>query len=132
VAAHQPILTAPLPRSDELAELRQEVRGLAERVAALEAFAPRRRLAVADRVALETFFPLIASAVPRDRLFSVRELVEHADVTRDVALCAVLAATTPRKLGRLLRRAAGIEIAGYVVSIVGRDRDGAVLRLSAV
>jgi hypothetical protein len=114
------------PHADSIAELREQIAALAARVAELE----RAKLDVRDRAALAALLPIIGPIVG-DRLFSVGELFDFAAAAGDQRLIAALAAVgSPRSVGRLLSRAAGIAVGGYRVSIIGRDREGAVLRIS--
>jgi hypothetical protein len=86
--------------SDRIAALEARDAQLEARMAALEATLGRR----ADLVVIRN--------IVKDRLFTVREIYDHAAVVNDPELTALLAATTPRKLGRLLAHTLGVEACG--------------------
>ena len=80
------------------------------------------RLSRADHVRLAALLPVIAGAVG-SAPFLARELLEHPSA----GLGLVLAGSSSRSLGRLLRRAEGQPVAGFVVQQVGQE-SGAKLR----
>ncbi len=124
--------------TDLLALLRDivdEIKGLRSDLAAVERqrSAPRR-LSRADEEALVALFPALAAAVGT-RTFSVHELHEHArlPVAPAVALRAALAAVgNPRRIGRLLRRAEGVDVGGYRIVANGHSREGMLLSVTAI
>lgn len=75
----------------------------------------------ADRDALARLLPAIAGTLGSD-LFTARELIEHSAP----ALRLVCVGLSARQLGKLLRRAHGQPVGGYVVSSDGLEV-GAVL-----
>lgn len=109
--------------ADLLRELIAEVQGLRRDLA------ERRvdgRLAAVDRRALGALLPVVATAVGA-RTFAVRELVDHAglQIPAAIALRAALdAAGGARKVGRLLARGDGVDVAGFRATSCGEDRDG--------
>ncbi|MGC4086218.1 MAG: hypothetical protein QM736_29865 [Vicinamibacterales bacterium] len=90
-----------------LAELRA-IRGL------LEQQSPRRSLALRDVRLLECLVPAL-------HLTFADLAFQASDVLSDEALSALLPAFTPARLGKLLARAAGIRVAGFVVSKLGTE-----------
>jgi hypothetical protein len=92
-----------------------------DRLARLEAGAVTRRLSRADRERLERLLPVIAAAVASDG-FLVSELLR----LESPGLRLVVGASSARSLGRLLRRAEGVPVGGYVVERLGQE-GGAVL-----
>jgi hypothetical protein len=94
---------------------RTEYEALLLRIEALEAQRIRRRDDRADGLA-------IATAV-QGRVFSAGELLAHTTVNRDLAQ-ALRGLTTPRQVGKRLRRLAGRDLGGFVLQRVGSDRDG--------
>ena len=79
------------------------------------------RLSRADRDRLARILPVVAGLMG-SAPFLARELLEHPSA----GLGLVLAGSSSRSLGRLLRRAEGQPVAGYVVEQVGIE-GGAVL-----
>lgn len=73
---------------------------------------------------------LAISAHAGDLLFCARELVEHSRLR--AAIVAAVGELNSRRLGRLLRRLEGREIAGVRIERVGEDRDGVAWRVSRV
>jgi hypothetical protein len=103
-----------------------EIRGLRE-----DMNRPGRRLAAPDREALVGLLPILAAAVA-DRAFTVRELRDHASLPNQLVLRgAIEASGGPNKLGRLLKRGDGFDVAGWRVERIGNDRDGLVWRMRA-
>ena len=70
-------------------------------------------------------FPIIARA-QRDRFWNINELYLHTE--EDEELRRVLT-MSPKALGRLLTRAAGVFINGRTVQVVGRDNAGVIWRV---
>lgn len=104
---------------DKLDAILVEIRGLREDLAR-----DRRRPSRANVLAT------IAIAVG-DRAFNAAEVLDHAEVDRDLAEALDAAhLTTPRALGRYLRTIAGRTIHGIRVVQIGADRDGIVWRAS--
>ena len=101
--------------------------GLASRVEALEARDAARRLSRVDRDRLRAILPAITGAFGSSTF-----LVREALASDAPGLRLVLADVAARSLGRLLRRATGVPVDGYVVERVTVE-DGAVLwRVEAV
>lgn len=123
--------------NDEIAALlhriSEQLEALPDRIAAAlerQRSAPRP-LSRPDEAALAALLPVIAAAVGK-RSFSVHELHEHArlPVAPAVALRAALAAVgSPRKIGRLLCRADGVDVGGRRIAIIGPSRDGMSLSI---
>ena len=104
-----------------LRDIRDELRALRADLAGRQ-----RRLAPADRDALERLLPIIASTVA-GRVFGVAELAAHARLPSATALREALASIGgSRKVGRLLARAAGADVNGLRVVRVGEDSAGAL------
>jgi hypothetical protein len=103
-----PPSTVDDPIVDRLDTLIAEIRGLREVLA--QARSPRpATLSRADRDRLARLLPAIAGAIGSDNEQTAAELLEIPAVRLVVDLDAAA-------LGRLLRRATGIPIAGYVVT----------------
>lgn len=94
-------------------------------------------LSKTDRAALETLAPAIAAAVGSiTYVWTARELVALAvarAIKADSALLLAIESAsgpidggTARRIGRLLRRADGITLAGHRIDRVGDARDGAL------
>lgn len=108
--------------------LLHEVRALRSDIAALGAARQRGSVRAADGAALANLLPEIARSVGSRYEWTARELLAHAQLA-DAALLETITRTTgpldrgtTRRLGRLLRRAHGIEIGGLAVERIG---DGA-------
>jgi hypothetical protein len=101
-----------------LASIEADLRDLRDIVDRLTA----GRVAADDR----PFLDAVAAAVG-DRLFSCRELINHAIV--DATLRSALGDVTARRLGKRLRRLSGSPIGPYRVMCVDRDQDGQIWRL---
>jgi hypothetical protein len=95
-----------------LRELIDEVRGLR----ADQAQARRPSLSRVDRVALDRLLPAIAGVLGSE-WFLASEAVKHPAP----ALRLVLQGISAKKLGRLLKRAAGQPIGGYLVTSGGTE-----------
>jgi hypothetical protein len=103
-------------------QLERRLELLERRVRQLEAASVRGPRDEAD-VALVL---AIASAIGSAR-FTGLELFRHADVHEGLAAALEDAdLDNPRQLGRLLRRVAGHDVAGFVVQPAGQSRDGLV------
>jgi hypothetical protein len=85
------------------------------------------RLSRADRDRLARILPVVAGAVG-SAPFLARELLEHPSA----GLGLVLAGSSSRSLGRLLRRAEGQPVAGYVVEQVGIEAGAKLWSVSKV
>src|SRR5687767_5749045 len=109
---------APASVAEVLADILAEVRGIRE---ALEQRGGRSTLTRNDLEALRRLLPAIAGAIGSE-LFTARELIRHAAP----GLQAVCAGMSAKSLGRLLKRAHGIPVDGYVVRAEGLEL-GAVL-----
>lgn len=113
-----------------LADVLLEVRALRMELAA--ALAPRpSRLVAADRDTLELLLPAIAAAAG-DTLWTVGELVAHARIHGEAPRRLQEALSTvggTKTVGKLLRRAVGVSVGGFVVERVGDDRGGALWRV---
>jgi hypothetical protein len=105
-----------------LREIRDELRLLNQTIAGRR----RRRLSEPDRAALVRLLPVVADVVGT-RCFSVAELHEHAQtiVTADALRDALASIGSARHVGKLLRRAIDVDIAGVCVRRVGSDNSGA-------
>ena len=102
-----------------LDEILDEIRALRY---AVEHPTPRSTLSREDRALLTRLLPAIGGAVGSE-LFNSAEICGEYDAAALRLVCAGLSA---RQVGRLLRRAAGTPIAGYLVERVGLEA-GAVL-----
>jgi hypothetical protein len=90
------------------------------------------RIADADCELLEALLPATFHAAD-NALFNVGELYRHARLPLADELRAALAPVGgARSLGKLLRRAVGVPVGGFVVERVGADRAGALWRVSRV
>lgn len=111
----------------ELAAERAQRQALARRLDALEVRQrPRDRadvrvLAALARVLVGTRFTAREVCTLADTVPGLREALDMAAV-----------ADSPRALGRLLRRCAGVPFDGWLLQCVGTDRDGLVWRVSRV
>jgi hypothetical protein len=74
-----------------------------------------------DRAALSRILPAVAGALGSEYF-----LASEAVASANPALVLVLAGFNARRLGRLLRRADGVEVCGYVAHASGTEA-GAVL-----
>ena len=97
--------------------MRLELVELRARMDAVEHRLSSSTLRREDRAALERILPAIAGALGSD-CFLASEAVASADL--------VFAGMNARRLGRLLRRADGVEVCGYVARASGME-GGAVL-----
>jgi len=83
---------------------------------------------MADENALAKLLPAIKAAIGVDRTFSVRSLHQVAsfdDLESSVSLREALATTgSLHKLGRLLRRAKDVCVAGLRITEIGPSREG--------
>lgn len=121
------MMETPITSLAVLCEIRDELRRLREAIVGGQ----RGRLAPADRAALADLLPIVAAAVA-DRAFTVRELRDHAALPSQLVLRdAIEANGGPNKLGRLLKRGDGFDVAGWRVERIGNDRDGLVWRVRA-
>jgi hypothetical protein len=98
---------------------------------------PRVTLTDTERGVLALLLPAISAAVG-DRLFTVRDLLEHAttvDPELRIALeCATfkLDAGSARRIGKRLQRAQGLPMNGFsLVRHEAKDRDGVVWQIRA-
>ncbi len=125
VAIHQKRRDAP---EATLAAVLAEIRALTAKVDTL--LERTGELAQRDRERLAPLLPAVFTLLG-DKVWTVAILVHLA--AADDALAAALAPFLGglRGLGKLLRRAQGISIGGYVVERVGDDRGGALWRVSA-
>ncbi len=116
-----------VPLLMELRALAGEVRGLRGELRALRADVARLRgaprLSRMDVARLSRLLPVIG-AVHGSELFTSAEVIE-ADAP---GLRLVTAGLTPRRLGRLLRRAAGVPVAGYAVERVAVEAGACLWR----
>jgi hypothetical protein len=122
---------APTPAPDVagLAGIDARLRELVTEVRSLRADLARTRRRPSRRRQL---LPVIADAV-QHRVFSAKELFEHADI--DAALAAAFDAASiqsVRQLGKALHAIGGRAMHGLRLDRVGDDRDGAVWRVFPV
>lgn len=91
------------------------------------------RLTRDDYAALQALLPAIA-AIGADFVFVVGELIDHADVDRSGILAGALATArrSPKGLGKLFARAAGVHVDGLTLNKVRDTREGAVWHVSAL
>jgi hypothetical protein len=121
------IAAADLETLTVLRELVAEVRGLRQDMRERAASAvpgeyrTQSTLSREDRARLARLLPAIAGALGSEP-FLARDLFEHAAP----AVRLVRRGLTPRRIGRLFRRAAGEAVAGYLVEAVDVEL-GAVL-----
>ena len=117
-------------RTHELLEaLIEEIRGLRAELGNRRDAAPR--VDREDRDLLDGILPAIASATGA-RAFTVSELQRHARLAEFANLRAAIdRAGGGNRLGRLLKRAAGYEIAGLRVEHIGEDREGLVFTVAS-
>ena len=101
--------------------MRLELVELRARMDAVEHRLSSSTLRREDRAALERILPAIAGALGSDCF-----LASEAVASADPALVLVFAGMNGRRLGRLLRRADGVEVCGYVARASGME-GGAVL-----
>lgn len=87
----------------------------------------RPSLSRCDRQALSRLLPAIGGAVGDD-LFLASEIASH----RSPAVRVGRGTLTTRQIGRLLKRAEGIEVDGYVVSREGAEGGAVLWRVRAV
>jgi hypothetical protein len=99
---------------DELRQLR----------AVVERRSQASRLARADRDRLARILSAVAAAIGSE-LFLSGELMEHGSP----GLRIVLAGLNTKQLGRLLRRAAGVPVDGFVVERMGVEMHAALWRI---
>jgi hypothetical protein len=97
----------------DLARLAAEIADLRARVEVLEAARRPDRLSPGDRERLARILLAIAGARGSET-FAVRELA-------DPAISIACTGLSPRRLGRLLLRGAGLAIDGHVVERVGEE-----------
>ena len=117
-------LSGPPPACSVSADLAAAVHALAAEVQRLSGVIerlqrPAAALSRADRGLLADLLPAIAGALG-SQLFTTRELFEGGQP----ALAVVTASLNTRQVGRLLKRAEGQPIAGYMV-----QRDGEELHM---
>ena len=87
------------------------------------------RLGDADRELLEALLPATFDAAD-GALFNVGELYRHARLPLAADLRAALAPIGgAQRLGKLLRRAIGVPVAGFIVERVGEDRGSALWKV---
>ena len=98
-----------------------ELAALRARVDAVERRLSPCTLRREDRAALERILPAIAGALGSEYF-----LASEAVASANPALVLVLAGMNARRLGRLLRRADGVEVCGYIACASGTEA-GAVL-----
>jgi hypothetical protein len=106
-----------------LRDLLAEVRALRADIAISK---PRRAPSHADAVAFAKLLPEISSALP-NVTFSVRLLHDYAALNAPQYFAlrdALASAGGSRKLGRLLRRGAESDIAGFEIAAVAPSREG--------
>jgi len=97
-----------------------------------------RALSKSDREALAILLPEISQSIG-NRMFTVKELVDHARVA-DVALLAaieralgpIVPSSTVKRIGRLLHRADCFTLGGLAVERIGSCRDGALWTVTQV
>ena len=107
---------------ERLVEAQNRLDAKVERLCvAVERLAGKRSISRADRKRLERLLPAIAGLVGPDEFLACD--VAEAD---DVGLQLVAAGLNARQVGRLLLRAVGLPIGGYVVVRLG-EHAGAVL-----
>jgi hypothetical protein len=94
---------------------------LRARVAAIEHRLSHSTLRREDRATLERILPALAGALGSECF-----LAAEAVASNNPALVLVLAGMNARRLGRLLRRADGLEVCGYVARASGTEA-GAIL-----
>jgi hypothetical protein len=111
-----------------LADIRDELRALRVDLAERR---DQRRLSPSDLDLLTVLDPAIKLAVG-PRAFTVCELKTHADLPQFGALRdGIAAAGGANKVGRLLKRAAGVDVHGLQIRCVGTDREGLLRALAA-
>ena len=116
----------PPARGGAVAELQTAVAALTARVAVLEQDRrqepPGNRLRRADRARLARLLPAIAGALGSEP-FTVAELFEHAAVRLVLDGSSENRSEPGRRaqVGRLLERAIGLPVDGYVVARVGTE-----------
>jgi hypothetical protein len=103
---------------DELADLRARTARLEARVAVLETQLQHPPVRHRDQQRLSRLLPAIAGALG-SAPFTSRELFE--DDPRLAGVQIVLGDLTPRRVGKLFRRAAGQIIDGALVEVVGTE-----------
>lgn len=114
--------------TDELLKvLISEVQGLRRDLAGGSASQRQRSslLTRADHEFLARLVPAIVAELDPEELFTSRELVAK----QAPSLRLLLELQSPRSLGRLLTRAAGTPIAGYVIERIGAEWNVALWRL---
>lgn len=115
-----------------LAALQQDVRRVLDLV---DDGRPARRLAPADRELLERLLPATGGLVGSEP-FAVVDVLEEAATPAGAGLRVVLGPLdrwTPKRLGKLLARGAGIAVDGYRVErLGGSDRAGVLWRVVIV
>ncbi len=127
------MLTADPETMTVLTEIRDELRALrlaTERTGGAA-------LSRADRAALAVLLPAIAASVG-SYTFTARELIDHAQAA-DLELRTAIERTlgpitdgTARRIGKLLKRADGCTLYGFVVVRIGDGRDGALWSIEQV
>ena len=120
-----------------LRQLVQEVRQLQRRVADLEV-RPRRHLAGQDREAAAILLPIVAEVIGAAS-FTVSDLMLYATRPEGAAVRAAILQTagpadrgTGRRVGKLLRRLDGADVAGLTVARHGAEASGAVWSVKLV
>jgi hypothetical protein len=111
----------------ELCALRLEV----QRVTQCGPHGPPRPLAPADSELLGALLPVMAEFAPPSLMWTAGEIFAQADEPDAGCLRTALAQIgSARALGKLLRRAVGVPIGGFVVERIADCRDGALWRVS--
>jgi hypothetical protein len=116
--------TSTAPRSDRVASLEQRVRVLELALAALLE-QQRRTLSRREWALLERLYPAIGGAFGSERFAS-------RDLAASPTLRLVLGGRSVKTIGRLLARAVGIAIDGFVVERCGRELRVTLWRVVAV
>ena len=137
VATVTAMLRQPLPQQTDdtaalLHQILAELHALRAVVDLLAVRSPGRILGDDDRAALEPLLPAVYGLIG-DRVWSVAVAVTVAATADDLAGALAPFVVTPgglRRLGKLLRRADGLPIGGFVVQRVGDERTGALWRVS--
>ena len=107
--------------ADAVSALRAELANVLARLGAVEARIASTPLCRADWIALTRILPVLGATFGSE-LFLAREAVTHPAP----GLRLVLGDMSARRLGRLLRRADGAPVSGYIVRASGMEA-GAVL-----
>ena len=117
-------LRTGVDRDDALLALLQQILDKLDAIHAALSAPKTAALSRRDRQQLETLLPAIAGARGSDP-FTVADLLEHR------AVRLVLGALDARAVGRLLHRATGTSVDGYVVERVGAELNRVVWRIVA-